>query len=380
MDTPFIYDKFVTGKNFIGRRKECASMANLLNAGENIVLINPPKSGTMSAIQQTFFNMKMSGKNFLTCNVNLFNVRSLSQFLIKFGNAVIRSVATTADEYDYLVETHLANTHFVFDQSRFCDFDEAVSLNWDPDANDIFFMLRFPARIAAARGIKMYMVIDEFQTVGELADCNQILRSFKEVLGERRYDGTGCSFVITGSCYNAMRAIFHKSPMFRSVIEEFTIPNADEGEIAEYIVRGLLQAGKVLDKEAALKVAHMFEGNLWYVNHFVSICDSMTKGYITNAIMMDALNALVAIHDVRFRTAMNNLTWHQISFLQAMIEGATKFTSADIIRKYGLNSSANVVRVKEALMKKELITFTDNDEALFLDPLFKYWLINFYFA
>jgi len=380
MDTPFIYDKYVTGKNFIGRRKECAAMANLLAANENLVLISPPKSGTMSAIQQTFFNMKMTGKHFTTCCVNLFNVRSLSSLLLKFGNTVIRSLATTADEYEYIVETHLAGTHFVFDQERFCDYDEAVSLNWDADENDIFFMLRLPARIAAARGMKIYLVLDEFQTIGDLADCNQILRSFKEVLSERRNDGTGCNFVITGSCYNAMRAIFHRSPMFRGVIEEFSIPAADESEIADFIVRGLLQGGKVIEKDAAMRVAHMFEGNLWYINHFVSICDSLTKGYITNAIMMDALNSLVAVHDVRFRMAMNNLTWHQISFLQAMIEGVTRFTAAEVIRKYSLNSSANVVRVKEALMKKELITFNDNDEASFLDPLFRYWLVNFYFA
>lgn len=379
MDTPFIYDKYVTGKNFIGRKKECTAMANLLSANENLVIFGTPKSGTMSAIQQTFFNMKMTGKHFATCNVNLFNVRSLSAMLLKFGNAVIRSLATTADEYEYIVETHLAGTHFVFDQKRFCDFDEAVSLNWDADANDIFFMLRLPARIAAARGMKIYMVIDEFQTVAGLDDNGQILRSFKEVLSERRNDGTGCTFVITGSCYNAMRSIFHKSPMFRGTIEEFTIPSADEADIVDYMVKGLLQSGKVIEKDAAARIAHQFEGNLWYINHFVSICDSLTKGYITNAIMMDALNTLVSIHDVRFRTSMNNLTLHQISFLQAMLEGVSRFTSADVVRKYKLNSSANVVRVKEALMKKELITFTDNEEAVFLDPLFKYWLTNFYF-
>ena len=30
MDSPFIYDKFVTGKNFIGRRDDCIILENLL--------------------------------------------------------------------------------------------------------------------------------------------------------------------------------------------------------------------------------------------------------------------------------------------------------------------------------------------------------------
>lgn len=380
METPFTYDKYVTGKNFIGRRKECTAMSNLLEAGEHLVLLSTPKSGTMSAIQQTFLNMKLEGRQFVTCNISLLNVRSLADFLTKFGDAVIRATSTTEEEYAQIIGEHLTGTHFVFDRERFSNYNEAVSMNWEADAGDVSAMLRLPSRIAAASGTKLYIIIDEFQTVDALDECNLILRSLKETLAGKNSDGAGCTFVITGSRYNAMRSMFHRSPLFHGVIEEFDFPTAEESDIADYIVRGLLMTGKVIEKDAALKIAHMFEGDLWYINHFTAICDSLTKGYITNGIMMDALNTLVAIHDVRFRYYINNLTFHQISFLQAMVEGVTRFTSADVIRKYSLNSSANVVRVKDALMKKELISFTDNDEPVFLDPLFKYWLINRYFA
>ena len=47
---------------------------------------------------------------------------------------------------------------------------------------------------------------------------------------------------------------------------------------------------------------------------------------------------------------------------------------------YSLNSSANVSRVKDALMKKEIISFTDKDEPVILDILFRYWLENRYFV
>ena len=32
METPFVYDKYITGKYFLGRKKECSVMANLLAA------------------------------------------------------------------------------------------------------------------------------------------------------------------------------------------------------------------------------------------------------------------------------------------------------------------------------------------------------------
>lgn len=380
MDNPFAYDRFVTGKNFIGRKKECAALGNMLDAGENVVLISPPKAGTMSALQQTLLGMKLSGKNFSTCNLNLLNVRSFASLLLKIGNAVIRSTATTAQEYRFLIENYLSGTHFVFDEERFSDFNEAISLNWDPDEKDLFFLLRLPGRIAAAQGIRLYMIIDEFQVISDLPEQNRILRSFKEVLGERRSTEAGCSFIITGSRYNALRTIFHRSPLFRNIICEFYFPPAEESEIADHIVKGLLLTGKVIEKDAAMKIAHLFECNLWYINHFTSICDAQTKGYVTNAGLSEALNTLISIHDVRFRNIISSLTQHQLSFLKAAIDGVGRFTSADVIKKYSLNSSANVARVKDALMKKEIITFDDGDNLRLLDPLFHYWLENIYFS
>ena len=51
-----------------------------------------------------------------------------------------------------------------------------------------------------------------------------------------------------------------------------------------------------------------------------------------------------------------------------------------MIKKYSLNSSANVRRLKDALMKKEILTFEGQDERpVILDPLFEYWLKNHYF-
>lgn len=380
MDSAFIYDKYVTGKNFVGRKKELRNLSNMLSGGENIVIYEPPKSGKMSAIQHTLFNLKMSGSRFSVCSVNLFNVRSTASFLTKFGSAVIRSMCSTPDEYAQAVSTFLDGTHFVFDRSRFADYDEVVSLNWDIDANDIFLMLRLPGRLAASKGEKLFLIVEEFQTLAELDMEDKLLRGFKEVLGERRIDGAGCTFIITGSRYNAMKAIFRDKPTFRGVIEHFVLPNPDEAEIAEYIIRGLLVTGKVIEKEPALGIARLFECNMWYVNHFMAICDSLTKGYITSAVLMDAMKTIISIHESRFENAMANLTWHQISFLQAVIEGITRFTAADTIRKYGLNSSANVVRVKEALVKKEILAFNEKDEPVILDPLFHHWLEKIYFV
>jgi len=65
MDTPFIYDKHVTGRYFIGRRSECMVLGNLLRAGEHVSIYEPPKTGKKSLIHQTLYNLRNDGLQFI---------------------------------------------------------------------------------------------------------------------------------------------------------------------------------------------------------------------------------------------------------------------------------------------------------------------------
>ena len=94
---------------------------------------------------------------------------------------------------------------------------------------------------------------------------------------------------------------------------------------------------------------------------------------------MEALRTLIAVHEPYFKAIINDLTDHQVSLLKAVMDGVVKFSASDVIEKYRLNSSANVRRVKDALKKKEVLTFNEKDEPVVLDPLFEYWLEKSYF-
>lgn len=380
MDNYFIYDKPVTGKFFLGHKGECRTIANLLEAGEHVVLYDSPKSGKESLIQQTLFNMKVAGKRFSICRINALPITDMQQFLLKFGNSVIRATCSTPAEYSETVKSMLSGTHFVFDRQRFADADEVVSANWDLDENDLAKMLRLPGMLAEKREENLFMIIEEFQALAELPEGDMILRNFKRMLGDRSLSLHKCSFVFSGSRYNAMREIFHRSPMFRGLVEHVPLERIDDMDIAEHIKKGVNISGKVIEKDSVMAIISRFDNRMWYINHFMSICDSKTKGYFNNTIFMEALDSLLAIHEVRFVGTMCSLTGHQVSLLKAIIDGVTRFTASDVIRRYRLNSSANVSRVKEALMKKEIITFTERDEPVIMDPLFRYWLENKYFA
>ena len=380
METPFVYDRYVIDRNFIGRKTECNTLRNLLTGKEDVAIYEPPKSGKMSIIQQALFGMRISGLRFAVCELNLFNVREKNRFLTKFGSSVIRAVASTPEEYEAIIAGLLPDTHFVFDRQRFSVSDEVVSLNWDADKNDILSMLRLPMKLAEEKKTGIYIIADEFQNLMSIPEYEEIFKAMETVLQEKDKGKEYCpTFILTGSMINAMKYIFEEKKYFWRLTEHLPLQPVDEKEIVEHIVKGFLVSGKVIERELAAGAVKLFRSNIWYLNHFISICDSLSKGYINEGVLMEALKIIISIHEPKFFSMTNNLTDHQMSLVKAILDGEIKFSASDVIEKYGLNSSANVRRVKDALKKKEIITFNEKDEPVILDPLFEYWLRRDYF-
>jgi hypothetical protein len=227
----------------------------------------------------------------------------------------------------------------------------------------------------------MYMIVEEFQNIDLTEDGELVFKLMEEVMDEMRASGMkNFSYIFLGSQVNAMADIFVRRHFFYRRVQRLKLSRVEEREIVEHIIKGFLATSKVIDRDLIAGACRLFKCYLFYINHFTSICDSLSKGYIMEPVLLEALQTMLAIYKGRFISMMGDLTTFQVSLLKAIIDGYTKFSTAEVIRKYSLNSSANVRRVKDALMKKEIITFTGTDERpVILDPLFEYWLRNNYF-
>lgn len=375
-----MYSKYVTGKGNIGRKTEARAIANLLGQGENIVIYEAPKTGKTSLVQQAFFNMKSSGADFVSAGVSLLNVRTLRDLATRLGSEVLHAAYGSPQDYTPIVEALLPGTHFVFDPQRYADCGEILSLNWELDQNDLKAALSLPYRAARKCGRKIYVLLDEFQNIMLTEDGDRACRLMEEVFRELdAEDKAAASYIFTGSKVNAMHEIFGTKKYFFRQAERVKIGEIDTREIIDHVIRGLLASGKVIDRDLLLGVCKLFRNNICYINHFSAICDSLTKGYIMEPILNEALSTIVSIHEPRFIATMEDLTTFQVSLLRAVLDGQTKFTSSDVIEQYALNSSANVRRLKDALCKKEIITFSDNGVPSVIDPLFEYWARRYYF-
>ncbi len=376
-----MYNRYVTGQHFIGRKDDCFILANLLNQNENVVIWEPFGAGKKSLVHQVFTKLKVNGDALTVGEMTALDIRDGESFVKRLGAAVIRLVASTPDEYERIVSSHLEGTHWVFDRKAFSDMDTILSTNWDLDDNDLKAVLRLPYALAAERGERTYMIIDEFQNVDLADDGERIFKLMEAVIDEVRAEGLKIfSYVFIGSQVNAMEDIFIKRHFFYRRATRLKLSKVEEREIVEHIIKGFLASGKVVDRDLISGACRLFKCNLFYINHFTSVCDSLSKGYIMEPVLLEALATVMSINRGRFISMMNDLTTFQVSLLKAIIDGYSKFSTAEVIRKYSLNSSANVRRLKDALMKKEIVTFVGEDtKPVILDPLFEYWLRNNYF-
>ena len=380
MDTLFPYSQYVTGKNFVGRKTDTTLLGNLLSQGENIVIYEPPKTGKTSLVQQTLLNMKMMGKAFAVGQMSALNIRTAGEFLLRMGSTVVKMAGSTPAEYSAIVEKYLGGTHFVFDNAAYAERGEILSLNWTPDRDDASAILGFPFRLAEDRGIQMFLIVDDFHCLLHLDNPDGIFVPLNAAMKQARENGLRkFSFIILGSGVNAMHDIFRSSLLFHRQVERVKLSPIDQREMADHVMKGFLSGGKVISGELMMGACNLFQGHPWYINQLAAICDSMTRGYIMEPVLIDALSCLISTHEPRFQAIMNDLTTHQVSLLRATVDGVTKLSSADVIRRYGLNSSANVKRVKDALMKKEVLVFDENDIPSIIDPLFEYWVKKYFF-
>lgn len=377
MDNYFAYDQPVSGRFFIGRQREVTAMCNLLKASENILIYEPSKTGKDSLIKQALTKVKMENPGLCSTVIEMLSVTDMQYFLLKYGNSIIRTLCTTPTEYESAIKEHLSGTHFVYDRTHFNDTGEIISANWDLDIDDARAILEFPSRLAESKGCRIVVILNEFHVYDSFENRVEIMKCFRDCFSNKN---PYCCHIVCGSRYNAMRDTVHRNPVFRGLLSHIPLEKIEDNEIFEQIRKGTSTTGKVIEKDAISDIIQKFENNIWYINQFMSICDSKTKGYFTENIFSEAMTSLLALHEPRFINTMCSLTTHQTNLLRAVSKGVMRLTSADIIRKYRLNSSANVSRIKESLMKKEILRFDEDDNPLIMDVLFKYWLQNIFFA
>ena len=134
------------------------------------------------------------------------------------------------------------------------------------------------------------------------------------------------------------------------------------------------ETGKVITMEQATKICDITDNLSSYVQHLAWIIWYKSGKVVTNEDIDSAVNDLLEQNRIFFQREVEQLSELQMNFLRAVASGITTgHSSKEVIKKYRLESSANVNAIKKALLKKDIIDI-EGQAVTINDSLFKLWI------
>jgi hypothetical protein len=232
-------------------------------------------------------------------------------------------------------------------------------------------ILQLPERIAQNKDVRIVICIDEFQQVAEFQDSITFQKKLRSVWQHQQ----NVSYCLFGSKRHLMTDIFSDSEKpFYKFGDMMFLKKIPTEEWISFICRKFRETGKTISEKQAEKICRITENLSSYVQHLSWIVWYKAKPVVEDKMVDAAVAELLEQNKVFFQREVEGLTELQLNLLKAVANGVdTGFGKKDVIRKYRLESSANVQGIKKSLIKKDLI---DVDDTLitFNDPIFKLWI------
>ena len=352
MKKPFVFGVAVEEENFVGRSEEITVLSNNFKYGVNTILLAPRRIGKTSLVKRVAKDVQSDEIRIV--HLDIFSCRNEYDFLNIFASAVLKQ---TSSHFEELMQ----------------DARGFLSLGITSRTHQPEEVLNLPEQIARKKGIHIIMCIDEFQQVGEFPDSLYVQKRMRSVW---QHQGN-VSYCLYGSKKNMMITLFQQrsKPFYKfgATMELGTIPAKDW---IPYLRRQFAAEGRELPEYLAEKICNKVELHSSYVQQLafnVLVC-TPSGTTATYDGLTQAYENLLDENTTLFQEKTENLTSYQLNFLKAVISGIhDDFGKADVREEYNLGSHSNIVRIKTALVEKELIEIR-KDGIYIADPVMKQWL------
>lgn len=366
---PFIFGVATSGENFTDRKNETARLLTNFRHGVNTVLISPRRWGKTSLVQKVA--ALAQSDDLRVVYLDIFSCRSDKEFYDAFASAVLRQTSSKWTEWVENAKSFLSRIRpkISFGSDSVAEF--SLSLEMDPQSDDVAEILQLPEKIAQEKGVKIVVCIDEFQQIAEFKDSKTFQKRLRTVWQLQK----NVSYCLFGSKKHLMNELFEKKSLpfykFGDAIYLQRIPATDW---VDYICERFKATGKTISPELAERVCVAVECHSSYVQQLAWLIWVNTDKIATEKDFEEAYRDILAQNTPLFEKLTENLSSYQMNFLRAIIDGVRKgFSAQEVVQKYKLGSSANVAIVKRALVKKELVEI-EKREVIISDPLLKAWL------
>jgi len=306
--------------------------------------------------------------------VPLFNVRSEFAFYTTLANTLLKAVCTTSDEWTIAAQQFLPQTQPLVNINETAQ--NSVSLIFDRTAamTHIDELLHLPERLAEWKNKRIVLCIHDFQDIDQFDDAGAFQKKLCATWKQHRL----VTCLLCGSKKNAALSLFAEKKPFHKFGDMIQLERLDEKLSVDYMMRSFSKSGRVISKEFAEQLYRKVSGYPYYVQLLAHICWLNTKGFVLETVVSKSVEDIYDYNERIFRWITDGLSSSQLNYLHAVIDGVLRFSSSENLQRYDLHSSANIARVREALERKEILTFDKYNMPSFIDPVFELWFRHRY--
>lgn len=376
METPFVFGKLAVDQNFTNREKERKRLSENLSGLVNTVLISPRRWGKSSLVQKSSLEAKAMDKDLHFCFLDAFNIRTEEEFYQALATEVLK---ISSSKLEVLLENAKRFMGTFFPKLSFSPGSQeeiSLSLDWKEVRKHPDSILDLAENVALEKGWKLVICIDEFQNISTFE--NQL--AFQKKLRSHWQKHQHVSYCLYGSKRHMLMNVFTSSSMpFYKFGDILFLEKIQKISWIPFLCNRFEDTQKFLSETNSSLIADLAECHPYYVQQLAQQSWLRTSTACTEEIIHEAHQGIVAQLSLLFQSKTEELSTPQVNFLRALLDGVEKFSSKEMLDKYALGSSSNVVRIKKALENKEIIDIMAG-EILLLDPMYKSWLITCYFT
>lgn len=368
MESPFLFGKTVTEDAFTNRISDVLRLTQNFQSGINTILISPRRWGKSSLVKKVAAQVK--SRQIKVVSIDLLSIRNEEEFYKALAAETIKATSTKLTEWIQNGKQFFKHITPKISLGADPSQDFEISFEWKEMEKNYKEILNLPQRIAVAKGWRLIVCIDEFQNLSSFKEP----RLFQKRLRTEWQHHDRVTYCIYGSRQHMMSELFEKQSMpFYKFGDVVYLPKIERADWIRFIQKGFAGTNKNISEALANSIAALVEDHSYYVQQLSYLVWVTTTKKVTGEMVEAAAENLLAQNALLYTRDTESLTNVQHQFLKAVASGIhAGLSSREVMKEFNLGTSATVLKIKKALLQKELIDDTPKG-IYFLDPVYKLW-------
>ena len=354
------------GNAFCNRIKEKAQLTQNMRSGIHTVVYAPRRYG------KTTLAMAMAEKmELVSIYIDLFSVTCAEEVAEKLYRGIVRELGRTAADPASLSKKVLAS----FKKLRLrMEFNEATaipefSVSFGDEKAEVHLeeLIGSLDDYCQRQGIRVCLILDEFQEIGELKESFQI----EALLRGGMQHAEHISFLMMGSRRTILKDMFEdkKRPFYKSALV-MALPAIAAEEFIPFLMERYADNGKVLSQADAAEMIDFTNGYPYYVQKIAMLhFDLEAEGGVAKAKKL-----LLESESGDFESIYLGLTNHQKRTLASVARLRPAEIHSQAFLAAGRLGSQGGVQTSLAKLKKLDLVETRGGVWRVVDPIFEKWL------